>query len=114
MSDASAAQTMSETKSCLTSQCMEFINHMASKGMAFKFSLSLPTGFTFSMDFNKEKVIPEIIQKRKKQSPSALKRNSLKKKVFLAKKAEELAEPQLVKSQAHSSEKKFKCEQCEK
>ena len=81
---------MNENSSCLASQCMDFTKHMASKGMDFKFSLSLPTGFNFSMDCNQEDVIPASIQERQKQSPSTLKRNSLRKKAFLAKIAEEI------------------------
>ena len=65
------------------------------------------------MDFNQEKKIPASIQERKKLSPSTVKRNSLRKKAFLAKKAEEKqAEPQLVKPQAKHS-RMFKCNQCE-
>ena len=63
----------------------------------------------FSMDFNQEKKIPASIQERKKLSPSTVKRNSLRKKAFLAKKADEKqAERQLVKPHAKHS-KKFKC-----
>ena len=114
MSEASTAQTMSETNSRLASQCMEFTKHMVGKGMAFKFSLSLPTGFNFSMDFNQEKMVPVSTRGTKKQSPSTLKRNNLRKKAFLAKKAEEKqAEKQLVKSPAKPSERKFKCNQCD-
>ena len=104
---------MIEPNSCLASQCMEFTKHMVSKGMAFKFSLSLPTGFIFSMDFNQEKVIPKNIQEKKKRSPSTLKRNNLRKKEFLTKKAEQKqAETQLVIIPAQSSGNKFnrKCE----
>ena len=114
MSEVSSAQKMSETNSCLASQCMEFTKHMVSKGMAFKFSLSLPTGFNFSTDFNQEKMIPVSARVPKNRSPSTLKRNSLRKKEFLAKKAEEKpAEPQLVKSPAKSAKGKFKCNQCD-
>ena len=59
-------------------------------------------------------MIPASVKGPKKQSPSTLKRNNLRKKAFLAKKAEEKqVEPQLVKSPANCSEKKFKCNQCD-
>ena len=59
-------------------------------------------------------MIPASFKGPKKQSPSTLKRNNLRKKAFLAKKAEEkLAKPQLVKSPATCSENKFKCNQCD-
>ena len=89
MSEVSSSQKMSDINSCLASQCMEFTKHMVGKGMAFKFSLSLPTGFNFSMDFNQEKMVPVSTRGTKKQSPSTLKRNNLRKKTFFAKKAEE-------------------------
>ena len=44
--------------SFLVSQCMDFTKHLVSKCAAFKFSLSLPTGFDFSMDFSQEKLTP--------------------------------------------------------
>ena len=76
MSDASTAQTMSETKSCLTSQCMEFTKHMANKGIDFKFLHSLPSSFNFYMDFTQEKVIssktPEIISTQLKKHYAAI------------------------------------------
>ena len=101
MSEATSAETMSETNSSLSSRCMEFTKHLVNKGMAFKFSLTLPTGFNFSVDLNLEKVMPTKVFERKKQSPSTLKRNALRKKAFLEKKAvEKLTEQQTVKSPA--------------
>ena len=84
---AEASTAMNENSSCLASQCIDFTNQ--------------------------EDVIPASIQDRQKQSPSTLKRNSLRKKAFFVKIAEEKqAEPQLLKSPAKPS-KKFKCNQCE-
>ena len=98
----------------LVSQCMDFIKHLASKGAAFKFSLSLPTGFKFSMDFSQEILTPSRGPEKKKQSPSTLKRNSLRKKQFLEKKAmEKPAGTQPAGSPAQSTEIEFKCDQCE-
>ena len=51
---------------------------------------------------------------KKKQSPSTLKRNSLRKKLFLEKKAKEKQSGILsVGSPAQSKEVIFKCDQCE-
>ena len=55
MSEATSAETMSATNSSLSSRCMEFTKHLVNKGMAFKFSLTLPTGFNFSVDLNLER-----------------------------------------------------------
>ena len=114
MSEANLAETMSETNSSLSSRCMVFTKHLVNTGMAFKLSLTLPTGFNFSVDLNLEKVMPTKVFERKKQSPSTLKRNALRKKAFLEKKAvEKLTEQQTVKSPAEHTDITFKCNQCE-
>ena len=69
-----------ETDNSLAIQCMEFTKHLASEGKCFKFSLSMPSGFDFSLDVTQEKLAPSKIIERKKQSPSTLKRNALRKK----------------------------------
>ena len=86
MSEATPVIPVVEMNSSLVSQCMDFTKHLVSKGAAFKFSLSLPTGFNFSIDFSQEKLTPPRRPEKKKQSPSTLKRNSLRKKQFLEKK----------------------------
>ena len=89
-------RTVSETDNSLAIQCMEFTKHLANQGKSFKFSLSLKSGFIFSLDVTQEKLSPSSIE-RKKQSPSTLKRNALRKKTFLQKKnLAKSAGPQLV------------------
>ena len=112
MSEATPVIPVVEMNSSLVSQCMDFTKHLVSKGAAFKFSLSLPTGFNFSIDFSQEKLTPP--RRPEKKSPSTLKTNSLRKILFLEKKAmEKLAETQPAGSPAQSTEIEFKCDLCE-
>ena len=115
MFDATQAETMSEINSSLVSRCMDFTQHLVNKGTDFKFSLSLPSGFTFNLDLTqKKKMTSSKTPERKKLSPSTLKRNNLRKKVFLEKKAAETdAEKQLVGSPTKSLEIIFKFNECE-
>ena len=81
MSGATAVKTNSEMSYSLFSQCMDYTKHLVSKNMAFKFSLSQPTGSNFSMYFSLDKLTPSRM--RGKSSASTLKRNSLRKKQLL-------------------------------
>ena len=113
MPEATQVKSMSEMNSFLVSKCMYFTKQLANKGTDFKFSLSLTTGFNFSMDFSQDK---KTLSRKsgKKKSPSTLKRNSLRKKIFLEKKAKEShAGTQPAGSPAQSIEITFKCDQCE-
>ena len=76
---AGAANNVSETDHSLAIQCMELTKHLANQGKSFKFSLSLPSRFNFSLDVNQEQFSPSSVE-RKKTSPSTLKRNALRKK----------------------------------
>ena len=81
------------------------------RGAAFKFLLSLPTGFDFSMDFSQEKLTPSRRPEKKNQSPSTPKRNYFRKIQFLEKRAKEKqAENTPVESPAQSTEVTFKCD----
>ena len=88
MADVTAVKTMNETDS-LVFQCMDYTKQLASQGKAFKFSLSLPSGFNFSLDFSQEKLSPFRKPESKKQSPSTLRRNTQRRKDYLAKKSAE-------------------------
>ena len=92
---------------------MDFTKYLVNKGTDFKFLLSLPSGFTFSLE-TQEKMTDSKKPKGKKRSPSTLKRNNLRKKLFLEKKAfEKEDEKQLVGSPTKSSEIILKCNECE-
>ena len=102
---AGAANNVCETDHSLTIKCMELTKHLANQGKSFKFSLSLQSGFNFSLDVTQEQLSPSSIE-RKKPSPSTLKRNALRKKTFLQKKnLEKLARYQQNEIQISSEHK---------
>ena len=110
---AGAANNVSETDHSLAIQCMELTKHLANQGKSFKLSLSLQTGFNFSLDVTQEQLSPSSVE-RKKPSPSTLKRNALRKKTFLQKKnLEKLAGSQQNEIQISSEDKMIKCNQCD-
>ena len=76
---AGAANNVSETDHSLAIQCMDLTKHLANQDKSFIFSLSLQSGFTFSLDVTQEQLSPSSVE-RKKPSPSTLKRNAVKKK----------------------------------
>ena len=103
-------KTLSDKDSSLVSKCLEFTKHFANQGKGFKFSLSLPSGFSFSLDISNEKT-SSMIPEKKKKSQSTLRRNFQRRKVYLDKKAmEKQAEEQIVDSQPSS--KNILCDQC--
>ena len=111
---ANKEHTVGEMDNSLVIQCMEFTKHLASHGYGFKFSLSLPSGFNFTLDVTQEELPPSNILERKKQSPSTLKRNALRKNFFYKyKNLEKPAGPQLVDIQIESEDKMIKCNQCD-
>ena len=84
----------------LLTQCLEFCQALASKGQAFSISLTLGSSFTFSLDTRGD-TTPAGVMKKKKASPSRVRRNQMRKEVFLKRKSE-------------VSTELFKCDQCGK
>ena len=113
MAGVTFVNTMSEADSSLVSKCMEYTKQLANQGREFKFSLSLPSGFSFSLDYIQEKTSPKNLEKKKK-SPSTLRRNAQRRKIFVDKKAKDKqAEEQLVHPPPKSLNTKKKCDNCE-
>ena len=73
------------SESDLATKCLEFCQALNSQGNAFKFSLTLASGFAFSFD-SKELALDNQAKKRKKPSPSTIRRNARRKEEFLKKK----------------------------
>ena len=84
----------------LLTQCLEFCQALASKGQAFSISLTLGSSFTFSLDTRGD-TAPAGVMKKKKASPSRIRRNQKRKEDFLKRKSEVSSEV-------------FKCDQCGK
>ena len=71
----------------LANKCLDFCQTLSSRGSAFKFSLTLGSTFSFSLDTN---VLTSDIQvkyvPKKKPSPSTIRRNARRREMFLGKK----------------------------
>ena len=77
-----------ESESSLASKCMDFCQALSSQGKAFKFSLTLGSNFSFSLDARDK--VPALDSKtvalKKKLSPSTQRRNARRRAEFLTKK----------------------------
>ena len=67
----------------LVNKCLELCHALAGQGKAFRFSLTIGSTFTFSLDSREGKKTP--LPSRK--SPSTLRRNAKRKEDFLKKKS---------------------------
>ena len=68
----------------LVSQCLDFCQTLAGKSITFSFSLTTRAGFSFSVDSRgKEELAPK---KKKKATPSTMRRNARRRAQFLKKK----------------------------
>ena len=110
--------------STLAIKCLDFCQTLTSHGMAFKFSLNIGSSFSFSMDTMKNALALDTegrMKKKKKLSPSTLRRNARRKEEFLRKKqvpgAAASAKQPLPSSTEEEGagkqvENTFKCDQC--
>ena len=73
-----------EENSSLASKCMDFCQALAKQGKTFNFSLSIGSGFSFSLDTRSEDMKKTI--GTKKPSPSTQRRNAMRRREFLEKK----------------------------
>jgi hypothetical protein len=118
---------MSNEDSSLTTQCLAFCQALASQGTAFNISLTVGSSFSFSLDTRektpsaKERTTSAKaeVRKKKKPSPSSLRRNAERREEFLRKKpdvktqksADPAVKPTVEKPTVPRLE--FKCGQCE-
>ena len=77
----------------LVSQCLDFCQMLAGKSMPFSFSLNVGTHFSFSVDTRGIEAVPS--PRKKKKTPSQLRRNARRKEEFLRKKLVSPAEKSL-------------------
>ena len=75
---------VNESDSTLANKCLDFCHALAGHGKVFKFSLTIGSSFTFSLDSQASK---ETLPTRKKKSPSTLRRNAKRKEDFVKKKS---------------------------
>ena len=97
-----------EENSSLVSKCMDFCQALAKQGQAFNFSLTVSSGFSFSLDTRRKAGSPVT---KKKASPSILRRNARRREEFLAKKQHEPSTRISVENSATAKE--IKCDRCE-
>ena len=111
--------SVNEENAALLSQCLDFCQTLSSKSLTFSFALDLGNSFSFHLDTSgKGALISKA--KKKKKTPSALRRNARRRAEFLKKKLEQASDA--LQSEHLSGEeaveqiaveKAFKCDQCE-
>ena len=87
----SASAPSNGEDSTLAIKCMDFCHALASQGMAFSFSLSVGSDFSFSLDAREKKKATSVATeevKKKKLSPSKVRRNAKRRQEFLKRKSE--------------------------
>ena len=119
------AVPVKEDNAELVSQCLDFCQTLATKSLTFSFTLTLGDSFSFSLDTNGKEALASKAKKKKK-TPSTLRRDAKRRTEFLKKKpevstgdtssrsehvSEEEAAGKQVERVVH--EKVFKCDQCE-
>ena len=97
---------LGESDPNLATKCLDFCQAQSSQGVAFNFSLSIGSTFSFSLDTRGK---ASMSSGTKKKSPSTLRRNARHRKEFLKKKQTPVAD---IPSEVAEA-KGFKCEQCE-
>ena len=74
---------VSEEDAKLASKCLEFCQTLADKSLTFSFSLTIGSSFSFSVDTRVKEV---LAPKRKKKTPSTLRRDARRREELLKKK----------------------------
>ena len=96
---------MGDKYATLATQCTEFCRHLDAQGRYFKFSISIGSDFTFSLDTEEEATTIKEVRK-KKLSPSSLRRNERRKLEFLNKKSTSSETKESSEKKTETSEKK--------
>ena len=102
--------TLSGGDPALVTQCLDFCQALASMGRTISLSLTLGSIFSFNLDTRRKPTSPdEKVMKKKKLSPSTLRRNQRRKQEFQKQKSESACNLD-VTSQAMNT---FQCDQYE-
>ena len=109
-----------ESDSSLAAKCLDICQVLAGQGLAFNFSLSIGSNFSFSLDARGkgQTLATQGKTKKKKKTPSTLRRNARRRSEFLKKKLDNSGEPEgptCGGAQGPSKDNKegvFKCDQC--
>ena len=102
---------VSVTDSTLTTQCLDFCQALAGQGKVFKFSITIDSTFTFSLDTREGKeTFPTRIKKR--SSPSTIRRNAKRREEYLKRSPSEAATAtglETIQKQCNA----FQCDHCD-
>ena len=103
----------SELNSSLNSQCMDFCQALARQGLEFKFSVTIGSAFTFSLDARAKegRDAPPVTTVKKRNSPSTRRRNARRspKRKFPS----EVAKADSLKRNKKQQGDGFTCDLCE-
>ena len=105
-----------ENDSSLVIQCLALCQSLERQGKVFKLSLTIGNAFSFSMESRGE-TTPVPITRKKRASPSTVKRNARRRSEFLAKKRMEVAASEEAQADVESTQQlpqkaPFPCDQC--
>ena len=108
---------VNKTNSSLNSQCMDFCQALARQGLEFKFSVTIGSAFTFSLDTRakegKDTSTP-VTTTKKRNSPSTRRRNARRREEYLKRKSSsEVAKAGSLKSNQKQQGKDFHCDLCD-
>ena len=101
-----------KTNSPLMTQCLDFCQALALQGKMFKFSVTIGTNFTFSLDTREDKDVPDT-RIKKRSSPSTMRRNAKRREEFLKKKSPSEAAVATGLETNQKLDDSFLCDQCE-
>ena len=119
-----SAPNASEDDLSLASQCLALCQTLAGQGKAFSFSVTVGSTFTFSME---SKEVASLSTKKKRSSPSTLRRNAARREKFLKRKVESppiqsfdpiqrppvISHTSVPSSAMEAKLKSFKCDKCD-
>ena len=103
------------TNSSLNSQCMDFCQALARQGLEFKFSVTIGSAFTFSLDARaKEGRDAPVTTGKKRNSPSTWRRNARRREEYLKRKfPSKVAKADSPKSNKKQQGNSFNCDLCD-
>ena len=106
----------SELNSSLNSQCMDFCQALARQGLEFKFSVTIGSAFTFSVDARAKegRDAPPVTTVKKRNSPSTRRRNARRREEYLKRKfPSEVAKADSPKRNKKQQGDGFNCDLCD-
>ena len=106
---------VNNTNSSLNSQCMDFCQTLARQGLEFKFSVTIGSAFTFSLDARaKEGRDAPVTNVKKRNSPSTRRRNARRREEYLKRKfPSEVAKADSPKRNKKQQGDGFHCDLCD-